>query len=124
MNGEIYQLTKEQFRLMANPSFDQREAADLSLQILVGIYHGKVLCYIGFIPTSMLSDTAYMWAIVNEEAEAHKVVFGRHAKSVVNSALGVYSRLIGHCFSQASARWLRSLGATFVTDTEFEIRRA
>lgn len=124
MNGRIYQITREQFQLMANPSFDQAEAADLSTRILVGIYANQPLVYVGLIPLTLLDDSAYMWSIVRPEAAEHKVIFGRHAKAVVARILEFHPRLIGHCFTESSARWLRSLGATFLTDTEFEIRRA
>lgn len=124
MNGRIYQITREQFQLMANPSFDQAEAADLSTKILVGIYANQPLVYVGLIPLSLIDDSAYMWSIVRPEAAEHKVIFGRHAKAVVARILEFYPRLIGHSFEPSAVRWLQSLGAKFLTETEFEIRRA
>ena len=82
-----------------------------------------VLCIIGFIPRSFLSDEAYIWMQTMPAAKNHKLMVGRHAKAVVAKALAIYPKIIGHCFHPDSARWLRSLGATVSGDT-FEIRRA
>ena len=87
MNGQVYEISLAQFRDMAKPTLEQDEAAALSMHILVGIYNNKPLCYIGFIPLSVMSDTAYIWAMVNEDTARHKLIFGRHAKAVVARAM-------------------------------------
>jgi len=124
MNGQVYEISLAQFRDMAKPTLEQDEAAALSMHILVGIYNNKPLCYIGFIPLSVMSDTAYIWAMVNEDTTRHKLIFGRHAKAVVARAMEAYTKIIGHCFNETSAKWLSSLGAVFTSNTTFEIRRA
>lgn len=70
-----------------------------------------------------MSDEAYIWMQTMPAAKDHKLMVARHAKRVVARALELYPKIIGHCFYEDSARWLRSLGAKMTGDT-FEIRRA
>lgn len=123
--GEIHQVTAAQLQfLIPDIGENMIEAVRLSRQILVGRIGDEVLCVIGFIPRSFISDEAYIWLHTTPAAANHKLIFGRHAKAVVRRALGVYEKLIGHCFSGNSRRWLETLGAEFITDDVFEIRRA
>lgn len=122
MNGEIYQIDKKDLaELTLQP--EVLYAGNISSQMLAGFYKGQLLCIIGFIPWSFFSDEAYMWMQTMPEAKNHPTMIGRHAKRVIAKMLGVYPKLIGHCFSPDSARWLRSLGAE-IHGTVFEIRRA
>lgn len=101
-----------------------RDAARLSRHILVGRIGQELLCVIGFIPVTFLSDEAYIWMHTTEAASNHKLIVGRHARQVIPRALEAYTKLIGHCLTGASRRWLETLGAEFITDNVFEIRRA
>ena len=122
MNGEVYQISLDQLKgLTLQP--EVLYAGNISSQMLAGYYNGQLLCIIGFIPRSFFSDEAYMWMQTMPEAKNHPTMIGRHAKRVIAKMLGVYPKLIGHCFSPDSARWLRSLGAE-IHGTAFEIRRA
>ena len=122
MNGEIYRIDKEDLAgLTLQP--EVLYAGNISSQMLAGFYRGQLLCIIGFIPRSFLSDEAYMWMQTMPEAKAHPTMIGRHARRVIPNMLKVYPKLIGHCFSPDSARWLKSLGAE-IHGTVFEIRRA
>ena len=122
MNGEIYSIDKEDLAgLTLQP--EVLYAGNISSQMLAGFYKGQLLCIIGFIPRSFLSDEAYMWMQTMPEAKNHPLMIGRHGKRVVANMLTVYSKLFGHCFSPESARWLKSLGAE-IHGTIFEIRRA
>lgn len=125
MIGEIHQVTIAQLQFMI-PNMDENmlEAVKLSRHILVGRLGDELLCVVGFIPRSMISGEAYIWLHTTPAAERHKLIFGRHAKEVVARALDVYEKLIGHCLSGKSRRWLETLGAEFITDDVFEIRRA
>lgn len=123
MNGEVFQITLAQFEALANPNAEQQFAAALSAQILVGKYNNEIVAFIGFIPKSFMSDVGYIWSMVTAAGTQHKFVLGKHAKHIIARGLQVYPVLIGHCFTQASAKWLLSLGAVFTSDTEFEIRR-
>jgi len=122
MNGEVYQISLDQLKgLTLQP--EVLYAGNISSQMLAGFYKGQLLCIIGFIPRSFLSDEAYMWMQTMPEAKNHPLMIGRHGRRVVDNMLKVYPKLIGHCFSSDSARWLKSLGAE-IHGTIFEIRRA
>ena len=122
MNGEVYQISLDQLEgLTLQPEVVY--AGTISSHILAGFYQSELLCIIGFIPRSFLSDEAYIWMQTMPAAKNHKLMVARHAKRVVARALELYPKIIGHCFAEDSARWLRSLGATISGDT-FEIRRA
>ena len=122
MNGEVYQISLDQLKgLTLQPEVVY--AGTISSHILAGFYNQELLCIVGFIPRSFISDEAYIWMQTMPAAMDHKVMVGRHAKSVVAKALSIYPKIIGHCFSESSAKWLRSLGAT-LNDDIFEIRRA
>lgn len=121
MNGQVYQISLEQLKgLTLQPEVVY--AGTISSHILAGFYRSELLCIIGLIPRSFLSDEAYIWMQTMPEAENHKLMVARHAKRVVARALEFYPKIIGHCFNESSAKWLLSLGATMIGDT-FEIRR-
>ena len=122
MNGEVYQISLSQLEgLTLQPEVVY--AGRISSHILAGFYQSELLCIIGLIPRSFISDEAYIWMQTMPAAKNHKLMVARHAKRVVARALEVYPEIIGHCFNEASAKWLRSLGATMSGDT-FKIRRA
>ena len=122
MNGEVYQISLDQLKgLTLQPEVVY--AGRISSHILAGFYQSELLCIIGFIPRTFLSDEAYIWMQTMPAAKNHKLMVARHAKRVVARALEFYPKIIGHCFHEDSARWLKSLGATISGDT-FEIRRA
>ena len=122
MNGEVYQISLDQLKgLTLQPEVVY--AGTISSHILAGFYRSELLCIIGFIPRTFLSDEAYIWMQTMPAAKNHKLMVARHAKRVVARALEFYPKIIGHCFHEDSARWLKSLGATINGDT-FEIQRA
>jgi len=124
MNVEMYQLEKSQFMSMHGEApLEVAKAADLSSTILVGIFNSKPLCYIGLIPKTLTSDTAYVWMIVTELGERHPLLLALNAKRVRDRILAKYSCVWGHCFGSKSIAWLTSFGAKFVSEIEFEFRR-
>ena len=124
MIGKVHQVTEFQLGvLLPEQSEGMREAVKLSRHILVGRAGDKLLCVIGFIPRSFASGEAYIWMHTLPAAADHKLMVGRHARDVVARALEIYTKLIGHCFTGKSRRWLETLGAEFITDDVFEIRR-
>ena len=121
MNGEVYQISLDQLEgLTLQPEVVY--AGRISSHILAGFYQSELLCIIGFIPRTFLSDEAYIWMQTMPAAKNHKLMVARHAKRVVARALEFYPRIIGHCFNRHSARWLETLGAV-VDGNVFEIRR-
>jgi hypothetical protein len=127
MNGEIYQISLGQFILMYKFPKNDRDniirAAALSSEIIVGMFNGEAVCFIGLAPRTLISDTAYAWMIVTDFGKSHGLLLARYAKSFVETMLLKYRRVTGHCFEPKSVRWLKSLGAEFLSEIEFEFRR-
>jgi hypothetical protein len=126
MNAEIYQVSLAQFMKMIG-DHDDREvihaAARFCSEILVGMFGGSPLCYIGLAPRTLISSEAYAWMLVTSEGEKHPFLLARYARGVLETVLLKYPIIYGHCFNAKSARWLRSLGAEFTSEIEFEFRR-
>ena len=73
----------------------------------------ELLAIIGFVPTAIITDTAYCWVQTFPVAAKHKLIFGRQAVLTLREVRTVYPRIIGHCEETSSMKWLRSLGAKF-----------
>ena len=126
MNAEIYQVSLDQFMAMIADRSDKETvyaAARFCSEILVGVFGGTPLVFIGLAPRTLLSDEAYAWMLVTPEGEKHPLLLARYATGVLDTILVKYTRIFGHCFSPKSARWLRCLGADFLSETEFEFGR-
>ena len=126
MNAEIYQVSKAQFEQSIG-NMENRQvilsAANLASEIIVGIYAGEALCYIGLCPRTLLSDDAYIWMLTTKFGLEHPKILVRYSKGTIETILCKYSKIFGHCFESASASWLKWLGAEFISKTEFEFRR-
>lgn len=85
--------------------------------LLAGFDSDTLLCILGFIPATILSDEAYLWMCSTPAVAGRKIMFGRWAKRMIVGALERYPRIIGHC-QKDSVGWLRHLGAKFGT-TDF-----
>ena len=83
----------------------------------VQIYHddGKVLCFWGLIPPTLLSDQAYLWLYTTEHMQGHIFSLVRHSQRAVEEMLKDYPIIVGHGVigNDRSLRWLRWLGAQF-----------
>lgn len=126
MNAEIYEVSFEQFTSMISEHPYRKivlSAAKLCSEILVGMYAGKPLIYLGISPPTLLADECYAWMVVTDEGAVHPFILARYARGVRDTILLKYTRIYGDCFEEKSARWLRSLGAEFTSATQFEIRR-
>lgn len=126
MDGVVYSITAAQFEEMIEPRYHNQvvlSAVNLSIEILVGMYGGQPLCYIGLAPRTLISSEVYAWMIVTEVGEKHPFILARHANAVLDRILSQYSRVFGHCFEPRSVKWLKALGAEFTSATEFEFRR-
>lgn len=99
-----------------------------SLWVWIGKQDDEVLCFMGLIPPTLLSDRAYLWLKTTHAMQEHVFVFIRHSQRVVAEMLKEFPLIVGHCEVSAtrSIRWLRWLGAEFGTPTgravPFEIR--
>ena len=126
MDAEIYLVSFDQFASMLGDREDRQvvlSAAKLCSEIIVGMFDGKPLVYLGLAPTTLISSEVYVWMIVTEEGQKHPFLIGRYAKKTLATIQSKYPLIYGDCFSEKSARWLRSLGAEFVSETKFEFRR-
>lgn len=100
-----------------------------SEQSWLGLYDDEVACIWGLVPSSTISNRAYLWLLTTDIIDEHKFLFIRHSQLVIEDALKEYPIIIGHVAMQneRAKRWLKWLGATFAHPTErfipFEIRR-
>jgi hypothetical protein len=80
--------------------------------LIAGLCDHGLLCILGFVPESILSDAAYLWMCSTPLVNEHKMIFGRWAKRMIAAAHDRYPRLYGHC-QKDSVGWLIRLGAEF-----------
>lgn len=91
-------------------------------RVYAGIYNCELLCLIGLAPeTIMADDRAYMWMFTTDAGRDHRLILARHAKKFITNMKQIHTKILGHCFEPISARWLKSLGATFTSPSTFEI---
>jgi hypothetical protein len=86
-----------------------------SIWTWVGTDDDEVLCYMGLIPPTLLSDRAYLWLRITEAIPEHVFVFVRYSQRVIAEMLQDFPVIAGHCEASAtkSIRWLKWLGADF-----------
>lgn len=113
INHQIYRITPEQMEKLITVQDEDRRIARLSNPLLAGTYNGEVVCVMGLVPITMLSDKAYLWLITTDAVNEHKVAFGRAAHRFVLNMLRSYAQITGHCSSIQSIIWLTRLGAKF-----------
>jgi hypothetical protein len=80
-----------------------------------------LLGFIGFIPRSTLSDTAYIWVHTTSNAARHPMAVARLARRWLPIFHSRYPNLHGHCFTAPARNWLRTLGARFWPNNVFTI---
>lgn len=92
----------------------QRSMVSSSL-VWIGYEDNKVLCYLGLIPPTLLSDRAYLWLNVTEHMHEHVFLFVRYSQRVVAEMLESYPTICGHTeiANYKAIRWLKWLGAQF-----------
>ena len=124
MNGELKPISvQDMVNLLTLPKEHLNvmvEWAKKSDPLLAGMWGEDLVCLVGFIPPTMLSDTAYVWMHSTDLALEHPIALGRFARRFIKAALERYPRLVGDCLNETSKRWLESLGAKF-TGTWFVI---
>ena len=86
-----------------------------SIWAWVGKNDDEVLCYMGLIPPTLLSNQAYLWLRTTEAMQSHVFVFIRYSQVVIVEMLSEFPTIVGHCEASAdkSIRWLKWLGAEF-----------
>ena len=91
------------------------EAAAASDPALAGWLGSDLLAIGGFIPTSIVGGTAFVWMQHTPAVARHKIATIRIGRDVLAGARTKYPRIIGTCsLGPQSEAWLTSLGARFV----------
>jgi hypothetical protein len=129
MNGELKQISlfalerlmEYHLDLKPNEYEAMMAAARISRPIYSGMFGEALVCLVGLIPPSLLSDNVYIWCYVTEEIRDHKIAFTRHARRLMAQLRQTYPVIYGHCFDETSCHWLESLGAVKTSPTTFEI---
>jgi hypothetical protein len=118
----LYEITpKDMERLW--PVNDTVKAFGLASEpLIVAMWNATPACFVGFVPRV---GEGYIWMETLPAAAEHKLAIGRHAKDLIHRALERWPRIVGHCNAPSSIRWMKSLGAKFITDNPpgFEILR-
>jgi hypothetical protein len=114
-------LTDNEYEIMSN-------YLSTSTYVWTGSVDGNLCCLLGAISGSLICDTAYIWFLHTSEFDRYKFVFARRSRDIIQTLLGQYPVLVGHCVrsNRSSRRWIRWLGAKFAEPIgealPFEIR--
>jgi hypothetical protein len=114
MKGQLYSITPEQMKKLGSWHEKDLEFARLSEPLLAGFYRGELHCIVGLIPTTLLTDRAYLWLITTEAVRSCPTALVWQSRWFIADMLRRYSVLYGYCFDAEPQRWLRWLGAEFV----------
>jgi hypothetical protein len=123
MKIEIYQLQPGQIKSLISQhlgdtlTVDQVEklayAANVSEPTLIAMWGETLLGIFGLVPTTLLSDHAYLWLYATPAVADHKIKFARKSREVVKRMLEVYPVITGHCLSHDAMIWVQWAGADF-----------
>lgn len=94
-----------------------------------GRLNGRIVAVWGLMPSSLISDRAYLWLFTSEEAEAHKFLLVRHSQLMMEEMLSKFPAIYGHCkrVDKRAIQWIKWLGGKFLPSSDrfvqFEIRK-
>lgn len=123
MNAELQAITVKDIELFY-PGPEVIEYARLADPLFLAHLGSTLLGFVGFIPQSTLSDTAYVWVHTTPDAAGHGLVVARLARRSLPTFHSRYPNLRGHCFTAPARNWLRTLNARFWPDNVFTIEAA
>jgi hypothetical protein len=100
----------------------------ISENLNIGKIDGKLICIWGVVPTTLLSDKAYLWLYTSPDMKGHEFLFVRKSQIAVKKMLEEYGELWGHTLrsNKKAIRWLEWLGAKFEPNgdmLDFTIRK-
>ena len=124
MNAELHPITLNQLRALIEYWWEGEgitEYARLADPLFMAMLGPALLGFVGFIPQSTLSDTAYVWVHTTPEAARHGLAVARLARRWLPTFHSRYPNLRGHCFTAPARNWLQTLGARFWPDNLFTI---
>lgn len=86
-----------------------------SSRVWIGYEDSRILCYLGLIPPTLLSERAYLWLRITEHVHEHIFLLVRYSQRVIAEMLESYPIIVGHCevANSKAQRWLTWLGAKF-----------
>lgn len=93
-----------------------RQLVSRSSDVWKGLTDGRVGCVWGLIPASILSETAWIWSIYDEEdVKENKFFFVRNSQRFIEYAHTIYPTISGQVDprDRMSVKWLKWLGAEF-----------
>lgn len=90
-------------------------AQRMSGLVRLGYIDDRLVCCWGLIPTTFLSNQAYLWLFTTPEVQAHRFLFVRHSQRQIEIMLESYEIITGHCkiTAEESIRWIKWLGGVF-----------
>ena len=88
--------------------------AALSSPLVAGFCKGELLGFVGLLPPTILSPSAYIWMHETQAIARHKMWFARQAKSFLANMFKLYDNISGNCFATRGPRWVESLGGEFI----------
>lgn len=125
MNAELQAITLGQLATIIHRCPEREILLDFARPadpLFVALLGPVLLGFIGFLPRSTLSDTAYVWVHLADDHLGHSMSVIRLARRYMTTFHTRYTTLVGHCFEPHSRRWLATLGATFGPDNTFIIK--
>lgn len=83
--------------------------------IWVGRVDGDMICVLGLVPETVLSQKAYLWMFHTNLVGEHTFLFVRYSQIMMKEMLKKYPTITGYAASNdpRARKWLEWLGATF-----------
>ncbi len=87
----------------------------MSASMWVGTVDGKLVCFWGLIPPSLMSEQAHLWLYTAEDVKDHEFLFIRYSQRAIEDALEEFPHITGftRVGNDKAIRWLKWLGAEF-----------
>lgn len=120
MNGQVSTVSQGEMTRLISSKINKEEMEIFhrfvmaSSTLWAGVYNGRLICVLGLVPPTLLSDRAYLWFHATEAAKDQFLIV-RHSQIVVRKMLEMYPTIVGQCevSAERSIRWLKWLGASF-----------
>jgi len=95
----------------------------LSSDLWVGMVDGKMICFWGLSPSTLLNNSAHLWLYTIEAFKGHEFIFVRKSQRVIEEMLKLYPTITGFTDARRpkAVRWLKWLGASFGEPNGYEI---
>jgi len=114
---------EEHMQILASDKDNLTRCLLLSTDLWVGMVDGKMICFWGLSPSTLLNNSAHLWLYTVEAFKGHEFVFVRKSQRVVEEMLKLYPTITGftNVHRPKAIRWLKWLGASFGEPIEEEM---